>query len=293
MFDLHNHLSKKYKAYALWHTHPRRNRHHFILFVVVAVGITFGMIDTTYESPSPYAPYVSRPHTPLRILTDRMLTTIEAYELTPREERERLFSIILPIIEARNDALRSLARRDPDRAALETLPPQLIYSFPREIANLLEGDLTFIPPVALDMPTKSSAAAAALATTDCMRGATTATLSPTSQVARSPETPLTYTLTITNTDSVTCAATEYGIAITPLDWISSSTPRTITVSAGTTSSSDIVITSPPSQAIGITTITAEVRDTASQNATARAAYITYPSRMADEFAEPQASESAE
>ncbi len=288
--DLHADRKQKHPGYAQWHSNPQRNRHHFAAFLLVACGVTFGIITTIAQDMPIYAytpPNVTPPPS-VRSLTNEMLTAIQAYEATPAHVRAELLVLVEPIIERRNSALARLHAKDADRAALETLPPEFIAQLSPEIAAWFTSE-TFAPEgdeISLVAAAGASIESAVSAVTEsggedgreCVRGTTTAVITPRSAVAYGPHDTLSYTLTITNADSGGCTPSVYTIStMLPSGWMGSISPSEITIDPASSDSIQLTATAPASAATGMYTLSARAAgDTADHSAEIAATQIIFP-----------------
>jgi hypothetical protein len=107
----------------------------------------------------------------------------------------------------------------------------------------------------------------------CVNNAPTVSVSPIGQSAKGGST-LSYSVSLTNMDSVDCAQTTFSLTGTvPAGWTGMVSPSTLTLSPGATGSASLTITSPNTAAAGDYAVTADVSDgvlpahTASRTAT--------------------------
>jgi len=113
----------------------------------------------------------------------------------------------------------------------------------------------------------------------CIHRAPALMLSPSQGPWVSSGTPVSYAVTITNNDSDACGTAGFDLsAAAPDGWSIQFDSNTLQIDAGTSSSIDMVVTSPPAAAEGFhdITLTASESDTPSSSASATATYIIEP-----------------
>lgn len=113
----------------------------------------------------------------------------------------------------------------------------------------------------------------------CIHRVPALVLSPSQGPWVSSGTPVSYAVTVTNNDSDSCGATGFDLsAVAPTGWSVQLDSNTLQISAGTSSSIDIVVTSPPASIEGFhdITLTASESDAPSYSASATATYVIEP-----------------
>ncbi|GEM_PF-4807877 len=125
---------------------------------------------------------------------------------------------------------------------------------------LIGAIIFFVGVVALSLVHQASAAI-------CIRGTPLISINPGNQTASGPGIPLIYTVTITNTDSRSCAAAQFTfISIppnVPIGWSDGFNPTTLSLQSGAQGQVDYLIASPGTVTTGLYPFQVSTTNTAS------------------------------
>lgn len=147
MRKLHEDMSERHRWYARWHAVPYVTLLHFLILCGVAY-YTATSLDTriadeiTIEEVLVAAVGGGKPEASVGQLTKKVLETAKAYQfaVTP-EAQASLLEELTQLVGERRDALVALAKADPDKFLLATLPPGIQKQLPPSIQPLLEQEV--------------------------------------------------------------------------------------------------------------------------------------------------------